>query len=76
MLKNIDPEIHFHDFRIVKGPTHTNVIFDILVPYGFHINDDDLLARIDEDVKHLSDDTEYYAVINIDKDYAGMDGAV
>lgn len=76
MLKTIDPEIHFHDFRIVKGPTHTNVIFDILVPYGFHINDDDLLARIDEDVKHLSDDTEYYAVINIDKDYAGMDGAV
>lgn len=76
MLKKIDPEIHFHDFRIVKGPTHTNLIFDVLVPYRFHINDDDLLSQIESGVKKLPGNTDYYAVVNIDKDYAGMDGAV
>lgn len=76
MLKKIDPEIHFHDFRIVKGPTHTNLIFDVLVPYKFHINDDDLLSQIENGVKKLPGNTDYYAVVNIDKDYAGMDGAV
>ena len=76
LLESIDPAIHFHDFRIVKGPTHTNLIFDVLVPYKFHINDTDLEREIKEGVHALRGNTEYYAVVNIDKDYAGMDGAV
>ena len=76
LLHDIDPKIHFHDFRIVKGPTHTNLIFDVLVPYKFHLSDDELNREINDRVHTLSGDTEYYTVINIDKDYAGMDGAV
>lgn len=76
VLVKIDPEIKFHDFRIVKGPTHTNLIFDVLVPYDFRINDNDLMTAINKGIKSLSGDTDYYAVVNIDKDYAGMDGAV
>ncbi len=76
LLNNIDPAIRFHDFRIVKGPTHTNLIFDILIPYKFSISDTELEHEIKERVRKLPGNTEYYAVINIDKDYVGMDGAV
>lgn len=32
IIKNYNPEYSFHDFKIVKGPTHTNLIFDLVVP--------------------------------------------
>ena len=35
LLHNNYPEIRFHDFRMVKGPTHTNIIFDIVVPFDY-----------------------------------------
>ena len=35
----IDPKLSMHDFRIVKGLTHTNLIFDIVVPYDYPVSD-------------------------------------
>lgn len=31
----ISPELSIHDFRMVQGPSHTNLIFDVLAPQGF-----------------------------------------
>lgn len=33
-LCELNPEYSIHDFRIVKGSTHTNVVFDMVIPYG------------------------------------------
>lgn len=67
IIKSIDPELKFHDFRMVKGPTHTNLIFDVLVPYRFTITDNDLIDLIDAKVKELN--SSYFIVVKIDHTY-------
>lgn len=34
IIKQYDADLSFHDFKVVKGPTHTNLIFDLVVPFG------------------------------------------
>lgn len=65
LLLNIDPVISMHDFRIVTGPTHTNVIFDIVIPFKFSIPEKELLQLIDDKVKEQHG-REYYTVIQVD----------
>ena len=67
IIKSIDSELKFHDFRMVKGPTHTNLIFDVLVPYRFAITDNDLIDLIDAKVKELN--SSYFIVVKIDHTY-------
>ncbi len=66
-VKVIDSSITIHDFRIVNGTGHTNLIFDIVVPAGFSVSDSALKKRVNELVKEI--DTTYFAVINIDRNY-------
>lgn len=65
LLHDIDEVISMHDFRIVTGPTHTNLIFDIVIPYKFRIPEKELLALIEEKIKEHHG-PEYYTVIQID----------
>lgn len=67
ILKNIDNSLSFHDFRVVSGPTHTNLIFDVLVPYNFFLTDEQLKREIREKVTNISDN--YFCVISIDKKF-------
>lgn len=67
VVKEMDSGIGIHDFRIVKGPTHTNIIFDVLVPFHFKMSDAQIRTFIDKKVKGLN--ANYFSVINIDKDY-------
>ena len=69
IIEAIDPVITFHDFRMVSGTTHTNVIFDIVVPYGYKLSDEEVVKRI-SDAIHESDEN-LFAVIEVDKDFAG-----
>ena len=65
LLHEIDPEITMHDFRIVTGPSHTNLIFDIVVPFKYHMPERDLLKLIDQKVMdHYG--SEYFTVIQVD----------
>lgn len=66
-LAEIDSTITMHDFRIVKGPTHTNVIFDVVVPYGFRLTDAELVKVITERIQ--AENPNYFAVIEVDKKY-------
>ena len=61
-------ELSLHDFRLVKGPTHTNVIFDLLVPYDFALSDAQLIKDITAHIQSM--EGCYFAVIEIDKKYA------
>ena len=67
ILGEIDEELHFHDFRMVDGPSHTNLIFDIVVPHGCKLNDKQIKTAIDE--KLLMREKKYYTVITFEKNY-------
>lgn len=66
-LKAIDERLTLHDFRIVQGPTHTNIIFDVVVPYHFPMSDKQLIEDISERLKE--ENPNYYTVIEVDKKY-------
>lgn len=66
-LKEIDPRIKIHDFRMVPGPTHTNLIFDALAPADIKLGDKELENEI-ETLVH-STWKKYYAVVDIDRSY-------
>lgn len=67
LLKEISPEIRMHDFRVVWGQTHSNLIFDVLVPFKFKLRDKDLSDYITKKISDL--DSSYCAVITIDHSY-------
>lgn len=56
-----------HDFRMVQGPTHTNVIFDVVVPYSVKYSDEEVKEKVCRMVQLI--DNTYFAVINIDRLY-------
>ena len=63
----IDDDIDIHDFRMVAGPTHTNVIFDAVVPFHFRLTDAQVEEKIRTAVRML--DGNYYAVVNVERSY-------
>ena len=59
--------ISIHDFRIVKGITHTNVLFDVNISNEFKLTNEELCERISEEVKKINQ--QYNLVLTIDRDY-------
>ena len=66
-VDSIDNVLKIHDFRTVTGETHTNLIFDIVIPFGFKHTDSEIKQMIDEQLS--KEDTKYYTVITFDHDY-------
>ncbi len=67
LVKIIDERVTIHDFRMVTGPTHTNVIFDIVVPYDVNRTEAEIQRDIERMVKTL--DSNYYAIVHVDKSF-------
>ena len=67
LARVVEPEMTIHDFRVVRGPTHTNVIFDAVVPHKCRLTDEEVLQRLHRAVSAL--DPAYQAVIQIDRAY-------
>lgn len=65
IAKAIDPSLSIHDFRLVKGPTHTNLIFDVCASFAFKESDEELKSRISAEIQKLS--STYFAVIQVDR---------
>ncbi|MBQ3104168.1 MAG: cation diffusion facilitator family transporter, partial [Oscillospiraceae bacterium] len=63
----IDPDFTIHDFRMVAGPTHTNLIFDVVVPHGCRLSNSEVEERVKKSVRAL--DGNYYAVVNVESSY-------
>lgn len=68
LVKKIDERITLHDFRMVPGPTHTNVIFDIVVPYDIKKSETELKNEVILLVKEF--DKTLYAVVEIDRPHS------
>lgn len=63
-VKRISEELSIHDFRVVDGPSHTNLIFDVVVPRKFSLSNDDLMAEISSEIS--KNGTNFFAVMNIE----------
>ena len=64
-IRSIDESLSLHDFRMVRGPGHTNLIFDLVIPYSMEDRKAELKARIDERLQRQ--DRKYYTVITFDE---------
>ena len=69
IITDIDPSLSFHDFRVVHGPTHTNILFDVVVDTVYNKKDEELISEINRKVKEIND--TYNLIITIDRNYIG-----
>ena len=67
LARCIDEQISIHDFRMIIGPTHTNLIFDAVVPFRFRLSDEQVREKLRRAVKTL--DERYCAVVNVERSY-------
>ncbi|MBR6452645.1 MAG: cation transporter [Lachnospiraceae bacterium] len=67
IVKGIDDTLTIHDFRMVQGPTHTNLIFDVVVPYECKMSDDAVAEEITSQIEKLPG--HYFAVVHVDKPF-------
>lgn len=65
VIKEIHPSLDIHDFRFVEGQTHTNLIFDIRLPFEVKMEESELLERAREAVRTI--DPTFFAVITVDR---------
>ncbi|MGI5977746.1 MAG: cation diffusion facilitator family transporter [Candidatus Limivicinus sp.] len=70
--EKVSPEITIHDFRMVPGRTHTNLIFDAVAPANCRLTDEELEEKIEKLVHETWDD--HYAVVTIDHAYTPVPG--
>lgn len=68
LVTSIDDSITLHDFRMVKGPTHTNLIFDVVIPFKSELGDREAVQKIQELVSARWGDN-YFTVVNVDHSY-------
>lgn len=66
IIDGMEGNVKFHDFRMVHGPTHTNLIFDVAVPYDYVMADGEIVSYIQGKIREL--DENYHAVIDVDKE--------
>ncbi len=71
IVSKISTELTMHDFRMVVGKTHTNLIFDVVLPFDFEHTEKEMSKLIQSEV-FRSLGREYYCVINFDKNYTGF----
>lgn len=72
LIEQLSSEIGMHDFRVVKGVTHTNLIFDIVVPFEFKWSDDELVKLISDEIGKI--DETYRSVIIVDHGFVPGNG--
>lgn len=63
--ESVDPRLCIHDFRYVAGRTHSNLIFDIAVPFEVPLTDDEIRAAVTSELRKI--DGRFETVITIDR---------
>ena len=66
-IKDLDEELDIHDFRVVEGPIHTNFIFDVVMPYRFKMDENELICAINDKIHKINEN--YRLVITVDNCY-------
>ena len=66
MAKKLHNGIRIHDFRMVPGHTHTNLIFDIAAPFEVKVSDEEIKRQVADKISRL--DPSYFTVITVDRE--------
>ncbi|MBO4667064.1 MAG: cation transporter [Bacilli bacterium] len=69
ILANLSDRLTFHDFRITKGETHTNIMFDVVVPFDVKLKEQEVIDYLNTEFKKINQ--YYFLVVKIDRDYVG-----
>ncbi|MCI5928713.1 MAG: cation diffusion facilitator family transporter [Pseudoflavonifractor capillosus] len=72
LVREVDPAMTIHDFRMTSGPRHRNLIFDVVVPYSVKSTDDEVRREIERKIRAA--DPNSFAVIQIDRAYTQEPG--
>ena len=67
LLIGFDNRLNLHDFRLVHGVNHSNIIFDVLIPYDTKYDEDSIKYLVDEELKKYN--KKYFAVIEFDRSF-------
>lgn len=67
VVAEIDSSLSIHDFRVVKGVTHDNLIFDVVIPYQVTRKDQQIIQDITEKIKER--ENSLFPVITVDRSY-------
>ena len=67
LVKNIDEHLSMHDFRMVQGTTHSNLIFDVVVPFQVKLSNTQILEEIKQRVTATY--PNYFVVVTFDRAY-------
>lgn len=67
IVASLDPKLTIHDFRIVKGITHTNVLFDIVVPLKYKMTSNEIRSYLINNIKEI--DEKYEVIVQVDQMY-------
>lgn len=70
IIKQISPKLRHHDFRVVFGPTHDNVLFDVVVPTGFPLPDSELIYLLNSSIKRSY--PRAVLKVRVDHDYSNF----
>ena len=70
LVRNIDPDMSIHDLRVTRGPLHSNLIFDVVVPHRCKLSDGEIKTRITDAVLQVVPGC--YVVLQLDRSYVGM----
>lgn len=66
VVKEIDSSIRIHDFRFVEGATHTNLIFDVAVPFEVKLSDEEIRRAVADGVSRM--EPTYFTVVTVDRE--------
>ena len=66
VIKEIDERLTIHDFRYVEGITHSNLIFDVTVPFELKMDNERVKELVSNKIAEI--DPNYFAVITIDRE--------
>ncbi|MGI6588587.1 MAG: cation diffusion facilitator family transporter [Peptococcia bacterium] len=67
IVSSVDNSLSMHDFRVVKGFTHSNLIFDVVIPHQCKKSDSEVIEEITQKIKEK--DKRLFTVITIDRSY-------
>ena len=67
-IKKLDQELKIHDFRIVEGITHTNILFDCIVPFEKDYTEELIINHLTQTI--VPEKEMYYYVIEIDRPFS------
>ena len=65
-VKEIDMSLTIHDFRYVEGTTHSNLIFDVTVPFEIKYTNERIKELVSDKISEI--DPNYFAVITVDRE--------